>query len=64
MKRNIHRNSRKNIAPVAWRDEEFAAILAKAAFAFDDRVSEDIFDFEDERAEVNVIVQRMDHNAN
>lgn len=38
--------------------------LANAAAAFDDRVSEEIFDVEDERAEVDIIVQSMMHDGN
>ena len=39
---------------------------AKAAipYSFDDRVTEDIFDIEDERAEVDLIVHAMDRNDN
>lgn len=64
MKRSIHRNFRTNVAPVALRDEEYAATLAKATIAFDDRVGEDIFDFDDERAELDVIVQKMNRDKN
>jgi hypothetical protein len=31
-------------------------------YSFDDRVTEDIFDIEDERAEVEIIVHAMDRN--
>lgn len=41
--------------PIAWR---------KAADTCDDRVSENIFDVEDERAEVDIIVHGMLHGAN
>ena len=64
MKRSMNRNHKTSILPLAWREDEYAAMLAKSEAAFDDRVSEDIFDFDDERAEVDVIVQRMNHDSN
>jgi hypothetical protein len=33
-------------------------------YSFDDRVTEDIFDIEDERAEVEIIVHGMMHDEN
>jgi len=50
--------------PIAWQEAEYAALQANAADTCDDRVSEDIFNMEDERAEVDVIVHRMNHGAN
>jgi len=50
--------------PTAWREAEYAALRANAADTCDDRVSEDIFDVEDERAEVDLIVHRMQHGVN
>jgi hypothetical protein len=50
--------------PIAWREAESAALRANAADTCDDRVSENIFDVEDERAEVDIIVHRMNHGAN
>jgi hypothetical protein len=50
--------------PIAWRKAEYAALRANAADTCDDRVSEDIFDFEDERAEVDLVVHRMQHGVN
>lgn len=47
--------------PIAWRSAEYAALKANAADTCDDRVSDDIFDFEDERAELEVIALRMNH---
>ncbi len=41
-----------------------ATLRAAAADTFDDRVSEDIFDAEDERAEVDIIVHGRIHGAN
>ena len=64
MKRNMH-NSRKSAElPIAWREAEYAALRANAADTCDDRVSENIFDAEDERAEVDLIVHAMMHGAN
>jgi hypothetical protein len=50
--------------PIAWREAESAALRANAADTCDDRVSENIFDVEDERAEVDIIVHRMNHGLN
>jgi hypothetical protein len=50
--------------PIAWRAAEYAALRANAADTCDDRVSENIFDVEDERAEVDIIVDRMNHGSN
>ena len=50
--------------PIAWREAEYAALRANAADTCDDRVSEDIFDVDDERAEVDLIIHRMNHGAN
>ena len=50
--------------PIAWHKAEYAALRANAADTCDDRVSENIFDVEDERAEVDIIVDRMIRGAN
>ena len=50
--------------PIAWLEAEYAAMRANAADTCDDRVSEDIFDVEDERAEVDLVVHRMQHGVN
>jgi len=64
MKRTaIHRRKLPEL-PIAWRAAEYAALRANAADTCDDRVSENIFDVEDERAEVDIIVHRMNHGAN
>jgi hypothetical protein len=57
-RRNLHQ------LPIAWREAESAALRANAADTCDDRVSENIFDLEDERAEVDIIVHRMNHGVN
>jgi hypothetical protein len=50
--------------PVAWREAEYAARRINAEDTCDDRVSENIFDVEDELAEVDIIVQRLGHDLN
>ena len=50
--------------PIAWRRAEVSALRANAADTCDDRVSENIFDVEDERAEVDIIVHGMSHGLN
>jgi hypothetical protein len=50
--------------PLAWREAEFAARQINADDTCDDRVSENIFDVEDEWAEVDIIVHGMIHGAN
>jgi hypothetical protein len=42
--------------PLTWTDDEYAGLWANTADTLDDRVSEDIFDAEDERAEVEIMV--------
>ena len=64
MKHSTIRASKSPELPIAWREAEYAALRINAADTCDDRVSEDIFDVEDERAEVEIIVHRMIHDAN
>jgi hypothetical protein len=64
MKRSAFRSQKLPKLPIAWREAEYAALRANAADICDDRVTEDIFDFEDERAEVDFIVHRMTHGVN
>jgi hypothetical protein len=61
MKRTALR-SRK--APVAWSDLEYAALHGDFADTFDDRVSETLVDYEDEREAVEVVVQRVPRTVN
>jgi hypothetical protein len=61
MKRTAFR-SRK--VPVAWSDPEYAALQGDFADTFDDRVSESLVDYEDEREAVEVVVQRMTRTVN
>jgi hypothetical protein len=64
MKRTAFRRRRSPELPIAWREAEYAALRANAADTCDDRVSEEIFDVDDEHAEVDIIVHRMIHDAN
>ena len=64
MKRTV--SSRRNSAriPLSWRAAEYAALKTNAEDNCDDRVSEDIFDVEDEHAAVELIVHSIFHGAN
>ena len=64
MKRIAVRRPKSTGLPIAWREAEYAALRANAVDTCDDRVSEDILDIEDEWAEVDIIVHRMNHGAN
>ena len=64
MKRIAFRRRKLPELPIAWREAEYAALRANAADTCDDCVSENIFDDEDERAEVDIIVHRIIHGAN
>jgi hypothetical protein len=64
MKRPALRHRKSPQLPIAWREAEYAALRKNDADTCDDRVSEDIFDVEDERAEVDIIVHGMIHVAN
>lgn len=63
MKRSIYRSRKSPNLPLAWREAEYAAARSGFAETYDDRVSDDIFDVEDERAEVDIIVHRLAHDA-
>lgn len=55
MKRTAdHRRTAARI-PISWREAECAAQRINAADTCDDRVSENIFDVDDERAELDII---------
>ena len=64
MKHNAIRSRKSPQLPIAWREAEYAALRANAADTYDDRVSENIFDIEDERVEVDILVHEMIHDAN
>jgi hypothetical protein len=64
MKRNATlRSPNHRQLPLAWREAEYAALRAEVADTCDDRVSQNIFDVEDERAEIDVVVHGMMHDA-
>jgi hypothetical protein len=63
MKRNAFRGQKSKRLPIAWRDTDYAGLRTFAADNFDDRTSDNVFDVEDERAEIDSIVQRMMHDA-
>ena len=63
MKRNTHRSRNSPQLPIEWREEEYSALRATSADSYDDRVSGILFDAEDERAEVDIIVHRLSHDA-
>ena len=63
MRRSTRRARTLPEPPIAWREAEYAALQAVAADTFDDRVSEDIFDVEDEYAEVDIIARAMSRGA-
>jgi len=64
MKRTATRGQKLRDLPISRRGAEYAALRANAADTCDDRVTEEIFELEDERGEVDIIVQRMTHEAN
>lgn len=55
MKHNAARSLKVRGIPLAWRKEQYAALRANAADTCDDRVSDDIFDLDDERAAVDIL---------
>lgn len=64
MKRTAVRNRKSPASPIAWREAEYAALRFNAADTCDDRVSDSIYDADDERAEVDSIVNRLTHEMN
>ncbi len=64
MKRSTYRNAKSAQLPVTWREAEYAAVQANAADSYDDRIFENLFDAEDERAEVDSIARNMMHDSN
>jgi hypothetical protein len=64
MKRTTFRPRKLPELPIAWHEAEYAALRANAADTCDDRVSENIFDVEDEWAEVDIIVHRLNRGVN
>ena len=64
MKRIAIRSRKLPELPIAWREAEYTELRVHSADTFDDRVSEDIFDVEDERAEIEIIAHRMINGLN
>ena len=64
MKRTAIRSRKSRVLPIAWREAEYAALRAIDTDTCDDRVSESIYDPEDERAEVDSIVNGLAHEMN
>ncbi len=64
MKRSAQRSSRHTAIPRAWHEAEYAALRVNAADTCDDRVSDSIYEDEDERAEVDSILHRLPHESN
>jgi hypothetical protein len=64
MRQSAIRSRKSPERPLAWREAEYTALGADATDAYDDRVSENIFDADDERAEVDAIVRGMIQGAN
>ena len=64
MKLNAFRSRKVAKLPVAWREAEYAAIWVNVTDTCEDRISENIFDIEDEHTEVDIIVRRMMRGAN
>ena len=63
MKHSANRSQKSSKLPIAWRAAEYNAVRASAADRWDDRVSENIFDIEDERAEIESLVHRTFDDA-
>jgi len=51
-------------SPIDWRVAERAMLRTNAADTCNIRVSEDIFDVDDERAEVDIIVHSKNYSLN
>jgi hypothetical protein len=64
MKRSAIRSRKSPELPIAWREADYAALRINAADTCDDRVSDNIFDIDDERAEVDNIVLGLGRDAN
>ena len=50
--------------PLAWREAEYAALQAEVADTCDDRVSRNMYDIDDERAEIDSVVHGLLHDVN
>lgn len=63
MKRIAHPHGKSARFPISWREAEYAALRFNAADTCDDRVSDSIFDLEDERAVVELVRHEMMRDA-
>ena len=59
MTRTALRTKRLIARSIAWDEAEYTALRINAADTCDDRVSDDIFDVDDEHAEVDRILRTM-----
>jgi hypothetical protein len=64
VKRTAFRSQKLFELPIAWREVECTLLRANSADAYDGRVSDNSFDNEDERAEVEIVVQMMNRGFN
>ena len=64
MKRSTFHVRKSPELPIAWREAKYSGLRAKSADKYDACLSEDIFDAEDERAEIDNIIHGMLHEAN
>ncbi len=63
MKRIAAHSTPTRELPCAWREAEYAALKADAADSGDDRISQNMFDIDDEHAEVDSIVHGGAYDA-
>ncbi len=64
MRHHTKQRSDSSTVPAAWRKAEHAALRANAKDTCDDRVSDDIFDMDDERSIVDILAHGKIHEAN
>ena len=57
-------SSRTGKVPAAWIDLGYAALQGGFADTFDDRVGENLVDYEDEREAVDVVAPGMNRTVN
>lgn len=56
MNRDTNGRRAKPQPPIAWNEDEYAGLWTSTADTLDDRVSEDLFDPEDERTDVAIVM--------
>jgi hypothetical protein len=64
MKRTVIQRQEVIEPPSAWSEAEYAALRNDAADLCDDRVSQNMFDADDEREEVDSVTHGMDFGVN